>query len=122
MIGGLLALGSLAGPVSDMFIDYIAKRMVNTMVGEAGNLALNAVKGLSIPFLGDSTPSATTSIEAQARSLINDALSATGTTLIDAKELQALLNIAAAAEGNSAMAKPLAEWKALRASTEAGKR
>jgi hypothetical protein len=123
MIGALLALGSLTGPVSDIFIDYVAKRMVKTMAGEAGNLALNAVKGLGMAFLGDSTPTqnATTSIEAQARSLINDALSATGTTLIDAKELEALLNIAAAAEGNSAMAKPLAAWKALKASNEAGK-
>lgn len=124
MIGGILALGSLAGPACDMFIDYVAKRLVTTMAGEASNLAMNAVKGLGMSFLGDATPtpSATTSIEAQARSLIEDALLATGTALVDATELQALLNIAAAAEGNSAMAKPLAAWKALKGANETGQR
>lgn len=121
LLGAIFTVPFLAGIATDMFVDYLAKRLVSTVIDETTSRAKNAVGGIgealmgSFNFMGDSahkTPAEPekTLVE-RVHLLVNEAMADVGVTMVKTDELEALLKVAAAADGKGDLPQALAAWK-----------
>lgn len=121
LLGAIHAVPFLAGIATDMFVDYLAKRLVSTVIDETTSRAKKAVGGIgeavlgSFNFLGDTAPKSQAEPEKtlveRVHLLVNETMTEVGVTMVKTDELEALLKVAAAADGNGDLAQALAGWK-----------
>lgn len=121
LLGAIFSVAHLAPIATDMFVDYLAKRLVSTIIDETTSRAKNAVGGIgealmgSFNFLGDIAPknpaeSERTLVE-RVHVLVNETMAEVGVTMVKTDDLEALLKIAAAADGEGDLVQALAAWK-----------
>lgn len=121
LLGAIFSVAHLAPIATDMFVDYLAKRLVSTIIDETTSRAKNAVGGVgealmgSFNFLGDFAPKSPADPEKtlveRVHALVNETMAEVGVTMVKTDELEALLKVAAAADGKGDLKQALAAWK-----------
>jgi hypothetical protein len=121
LLGAIFSVTHLAPIATDMFVDYLAKRLVSTVIDETTSRAKKAVGGIgetlmgSLNFLGDIAPTTPdepdkTLVE-RVHGLVTETMAEVGVTMVKTDELEALLKVAAAADGKGDLKQAMAAWK-----------
>jgi hypothetical protein len=115
MLAVLFAVTALTEHATNMFIDYVGKRLVGAMIDETSNRALSALGSIGSLFSQTQSTSAkkdsSQDTETGLKETVSQALNHIGVSLVYTEELAALLKIAEAADGGGNVKKALADWK-----------
>jgi hypothetical protein len=121
LLGAIFSVAHLAPIATDMFVDYLAKRLVSTVIDETTSRAKKAVGGIgetlmgSLNFLGDIAPTTPAepdkTLVERVHGLVTETMAEVGVTMVKTDELEALLKVAAAADGKGDLKQAMAAWK-----------
>ncbi|WP_408602168.1 hypothetical protein [Pseudomonas sp. PLMAX] len=122
LLGAIFSVAHLAPIATDMFVDYLAKRLVSTVIDETTSRAKNAAGSIGDELLGklkfwdDIAPNPTPagkekSTVERVQQLVNETMAEVGVTMIKTDELEALMKVAAAADGQGDLKQAFAAWK-----------
>lgn len=120
LLGAIFSVAHLAPIATDMFVDYLAKRLVSTVIEETTSRAKKAVGGIGETLmgsllLGDIAPTTPAepekSLVERVHALVTETMAEVGVTMVKTDELEALLKVAAAADGKGDLKQAMAAWK-----------
>lgn len=124
IIGAVLGVAYLSELAATAFIESLSKRLVSTLIDETTSRAKTAMANVGTDLLGklsfwdageldgdplDQAASLTTLVQ----QIVSDSMAEVGVTLVKTDELQALLDLAAAADGKGDLKHALETWKNL---------